>query len=104
MKEVMIVFKVYAWLIALVILGCQFYLSRRRNVWWGAILPIAYFLVFVYSWFSETFFTRGNNTASFVLALLGGLAFLLLGWINGRESVKRKEKKELEKMKLRDFN
>jgi len=100
----MILFKVYAWVIALVILGCQYYLSRRRNVWWGSILPIAYFLVFIYGWFSETFFTRENNTTSFVLALIGGLAFLLSGWINGREALKKKEKKELEKMKLKDFN
>lgn len=95
-------FKVYAWLIALVILGCQYYLSRRRNVWWGAVLPAAYFLVFIYGWVSETYFTRENST-SFILALLGGLAFLLSGWINGRESVKRKEKKELDKMKLKDI-
>jgi len=95
-------FKVYAWLIALVILGCQYYLLRRRNVWWGAVLPAAYFLVFIYGWVSETYFTRENST-SFILALLGGLAFLLSGWINGRESVKRKEKKELDKMKLKDI-
>jgi len=95
-------FKVYAWLIALVILGCQYYLSRKRNVWWGAILPIAYFLVLIYGWVSETYFTR-ENTTSFILALLGGLAFLLSGWINGREALKRKEKKELEKMKLKDL-
>src|SRR5699024_295963 len=102
MKEVMIMFKVYAWLIALVILGCQYYLSRKRNVWWGAILPIAYFLVLIYGCVSETYFTR-ENTTSFILALLGGLAFLLSGWINGREALKRKEKKELEKMKLKDL-
>src|SRR5690625_1260072 len=102
MKGVMIMFKVYAWLIALVILGCQYYLLRRRNVWWGAVLPAAYFLVFIYGWVSETYFTRENST-SFILALLGGLAFLLSGWINGRESVKRKEKKELDKMKLKDI-
>src|SRR5690625_1048910 len=93
MKEVMIMFKVYAWLIALVILGCQFYLSRRRSVWWGAILPIAYFLVFIYGWVSETYFTR-ENTTSFVLALIGGLAFLLSGWINGRRSEERRVGKE----------
>ncbi|MBV7508992.1 hypothetical protein KW850_27700 [Bacillus sp. sid0103] len=93
-------FEVYGWLIAIVIIGIQFYLSRRTNVYWGAILPGLY-LVFIVSWFLKKF--GEVDTLSLILAAIGGLAFLLSIWINGRESLKKKRKKELEKIDIQNI-
>ena len=92
--------EVYGWLIAIVIIGLQFYLSRRINVYWGAILPGLY-LVFIVSWFLKKF--GEVDTLSLILAAVGGLAFLLSIWINGRESLKKKRKKELEKIHIQNI-
>jgi hypothetical protein len=94
-------FQVYGWLIAIGILGIQFILSRRRNVYWGAILPILY-IFFIFGWLSERIVKE--NTISLILAAVGGLVILLGGWINGRESLKNKRKKELEKIELHNIN
>ncbi|WP_163100718.1 hypothetical protein [Peribacillus alkalitolerans] len=92
--------EVYGWLIAIVIIGIQFYLSSRTNVYWGAILPGLY-LVFIVSWFLKKF--GEVDTLSLILAAIGGLAFLLSIWINGRESLKKKRKKELEKIDIQNI-
>lgn len=93
--------RIYGFLIAIVILGIQSFLSRRNNVYWGAILPVMYLVTFTYLRFSETFFVK--NTSSFLFGVFGGLVVLLGAWANGRESLKKKRKKELEKMKLHDI-
>ncbi|WP_210367122.1 hypothetical protein [Bacillus sp. REN3] len=90
----------YGWILAILIIGIQFYLSRRRNVLWGAILPALY-SVFIVGWFIKRF--GQEDTLSLVLAAVGGMAFLLSVWISGREAVKKKRKKELEKMELQDM-
>jgi len=93
--------EVYGWLIAIGILGIQFVLSRRNNVYWGAILPILY-LVFIFGWLAKR---MGNgNTFTLIITAIAGLAVLLGIWIKGREALKNKRKKELEKMKLHDIN
>ncbi|GIN85181.1 hypothetical protein J6TS2_15670 [Heyndrickxia sporothermodurans] len=80
---------VYKWLIAIGILGVQFFLSRRTNVYWGTILPVLY-LVFISGWLSNRI---GNgNTFSLILVSVGGLAILLGIWSKGRESLKNKRK------------
>jgi len=93
-------FEVYGWLIAIVIIGVQFFLSRRTNVYWGAILPVVY--LFSIKWL---FFRRigEENTLYLILAAIGGLAFLLSVWIKGRESLKKRRKKELEKIELQNI-
>lgn len=93
-------FHVYGWLIAIGVLVVQFLLSRRTNVYWGAILPVLY-VPFIIIWLPERF--GKEITFSVILAAVGGLVFLLGMWINGREYLKKKRKKELEKMELHDI-
>ncbi len=75
----------YSFLITIVILVIQFFLSRRNNVYLGAILPVVYLVTLIYLWFSETLFIKST-----LLAAFAGLAALLGSWINGRESLKKK--------------
>ncbi|GED12316.1 hypothetical protein [Aneurinibacillus aneurinilyticus] len=75
----------YSFLITIVILVIQFFLSRRNNVYLGAILPVVYLVTLIYLWFSETLFIKST-----LLAAFAGLAALLGIWINGRESLKKK--------------
>lgn len=91
---------IYGWVIAIVVIGIQFYLSRKENVYWGAILPVLY-LVFIVGWFIKKF--GEVETLTLLLAAVGGLAFLLSIWINGRDSLKKKIKKEMEKIDLHDI-
>ena len=93
--------EVYKWLIAFGILGVQFFLSRRTNVYWGAILPVLY-LVFIFEWLSN----RMDNGHPFhtIFVAVAGLMILLGDWAKGRDSLKNKRKKELEKMRLHDIN
>jgi len=87
------------WLIAFVILGLQHYLSRRKSVYWGALLPVAYvaFLIVLY--------VRGihGGVVTLVLPAIIGLLILLVNWSFGREALKKKRKKELEKIQLNDL-
>ncbi|SDK48141.1 hypothetical protein SAMN05216187_10955 [Jeotgalicoccus aerolatus] len=91
---------VIGWGIAILVIGVQFYLSRRKYVYWGAILPVLY-IVFIVGWFFKKF--GEEDTLSLILAGVGGLAFLLSLWINGRDYLKKKRKKELEKIELQDI-
>ncbi|WP_428910060.1 hypothetical protein [Niallia sp. Krafla_26] len=92
--------EIYGWVIALLAIGIQVYLSRRENGYWGAILPVLY-VIFIVGWFIKRF--GEVDTLSLILAAVGGLAFLVSVWINGRESVKKKRKKEMEKIELQDL-
>lgn len=87
------------YLIALVILGTQYFLSRKNNVYWGAFLPVIYIVFIVYGKLSG-FFTEDKDI---IMILVGGTLLLLSVWANGRKSVKDKRKKELEKIELYDL-
>ncbi|ATO48401.1 hypothetical protein [Brevibacillus laterosporus] len=87
--------------VGVVILGIQYYLSRRNNTYWGAILPVIYIACFVYGKLTGLF--NEGKEMSMILAALGGTALLLLVWIKGRTSVKDKRRKELEKIELHDL-
>lgn len=89
------------YLIGLAVIGAQFFLSRRNNVYWGAVLPVLYNAAFVYAWLSG-FIAEGRGT-SMISASVGGTIVLLSLWANGRKSVENKRKKELEKIRLRDL-
>ncbi|MEH7461896.1 hypothetical protein V7166_07350 [Bacillus thuringiensis] len=95
-------FRLYGFLIALILVGLQYFLSRRENVYFGMALPVLYVVTLLYLWISEIFFVKGN-TISFIFVILGGLVILLGIWVKGRESLKDKRKKELEKMKTQDI-
>lgn len=92
--------EIYGWAIAILVIGVQFYLSRREKVYWGAILPVFY-MVFIAGWFIKKY--GEVETLSLILAAVGGLAFLLSVWVNGRDSLKKKRKKEMEKIELHDI-
>ncbi|WP_232698453.1 hypothetical protein [Brevibacillus daliensis] len=94
---------VFQFLIALAIIGVQYILSRRNNVYWGAILPVVYVMTFVYLWLFGTYFTNRGVTFDLLLAIFGGEVVLLGTWVKGREALKKKRKKELEKMELQDI-
>ncbi|WP_377890342.1 hypothetical protein [Alkalihalobacillus sp. R86527] len=91
---------ILGWTIAILIILGQFYLSRRANAYWGIIIPIAYVI-----YFGWTFINTSEKVNSFseVLAVVVGLVFLFSIWINGRESVKSKRKKELDKIELHNI-
>lgn len=90
-----------AFLIAILIIGVQAFLSRRANVYWGAIVPILY-LVCIFGWWITR--EENVNTSSLIKVAVAGTVFLLGTWAKGRESLKNKRKKELEKMKLHDIH
>lgn len=85
--------------IGLIVFGIQKFLSSRKQVWLGSIIPVLY-LVGVIIFFIKT------NTSFFSKDIIPFTLFftIMLGaWISGYESHKRKEKKELNKMKSHDL-
>lgn len=85
-------------LVCFIIVGIQRFLSTRNNIYWGGILPTLYLIGFI--WIISN---KEKVPTPLILAVLGGLVILLGGWTEGRESLKRKRKKELEKMKTMDI-
>lgn len=81
------------------ILAVQFFFSTRNNIYWGAILPVAYF-VFL-TWLFVTNHIESNM--GFFLYLLLGILFLCAEWNGGRKYLHEKRKKELDKMKTHDM-
>jgi len=80
------------------ILGVQYFLSTRNSVYWGGLIPI----VFV-AWRTWIFFNESEKLLAYVLILLVGLAFLIGGWYEGRNALRKKRKQELDKMKSHDL-
>ncbi|UIJ69960.1 hypothetical protein LW858_32050 (plasmid) [Bacillus cereus] len=95
-------FRLYGFLIAILLIGLQYFLSRRENVYWGLCLPILYVITLLYLGVTEVLTVKGN-TLIFIIIILGGLAILLGIWIKGREDLKNKQKKELDRMKTKDM-
>ncbi|MEJ8545823.1 hypothetical protein [Brevibacillus borstelensis] len=93
--------QVIQFLAALAVLGLQHYLSRRDEAYWGAVLPVLFVAFFAYGKLSGLF--AEGKEVSMTLAAVGGTAILLLAWVNGRNSVKEKRRKELEKIELLDL-
>lgn len=75
-------FEFYSVFIYASILGLQYFLSTRRSVYWGVLLPILFAL-----WGVWMLINFKHNTLSFSLLIIVGLAFLLGGWRTGREQV-----------------
>ncbi|MEK3643726.1 hypothetical protein NSS70_02510 [Aeribacillus sp. FSL K6-2848] len=86
--------------IAVLVLVFQYLISKRGHVLLGAILPLLYIGFFVYGYLNNIFPVRSGEA---ILALLGGTVLLVSGWVSGRESLSRKRKKELDKIKARDL-
>lgn len=85
--------------IGLVIFGVQNYLSSRKKVWLGAVIPTLYLIgvvIFFMKVDAAIFSTDIIPFSLFFTIMLGA-------WISGYESRKKKEKKELDKMKSHDL-
>lgn len=87
-------------LITILLLVLQQYLSSRERAWLGAIIPTFYVLII------GTLLNTGeleliSNRNNILLSL--GLVIFLGMWAEGRNSMKKRRKKELEKIKAHDI-
>ncbi|NMD69391.1 hypothetical protein HHO41_03755 [Bacillus sp. DNRA2] len=89
----------YGWLIAFGILGLQHFLSRRKSVYWGALLPVA-FLIFLVVMFVKNWH---GGIVGIIIPSIILLLILCVNWATGREDLKKKRKKELEKILVNDL-
>ena len=92
-------FSFYIVFIVAGVLAVQSFLSTRDNVYWGAILPVAYIVFLTWMLISN----RMESIIIYVLILLLGLLFLIAEWRRGRKHLFKKRKKELDKMKILDM-
>lgn len=92
-------FDFYGVFIGAGILALQFFFSTRNNIYWGAILPVAYIVFLTWQFVTNHI----ENTMGFILYLLLGLLFLGAEWNGGRKYLHEKRKKELAKMKTYDM-
>jgi len=88
----------YDVLIIAAILGIQHILSTRNNIYWGGLIPVIFVI-----WYTSLFFINNEKFLSYILILILGLAFLIGEWVNGRNSLIKRRKKELDKMKSFDM-
>lgn len=81
------------------ILAVQYFFSTRNNVYWGAVIPVV-FIIFL-TWMFVT--NHIEHTLAFILILIVGMLFLFGQWVGGRESLRKRRRKELEKMESYDL-
>lgn len=81
-----------------VLLGVQYVLASQKNVYWGAILPVAFL-----SWGVYVIVTTNGHVVGQGAIVLLGVAFLCGQWVSGRKSLKAKQQKELRKMQVQDI-
>ncbi|MDK9865730.1 MULTISPECIES: hypothetical protein [Staphylococcus] len=86
-------------LIVFVMAALQYFMSRSRILFLGAIIPIIYVITMIVM-YKENYIT---STLLFVGLLIIGLIILLEQWSKGRKDTKNKQKSEIEKMKKRDL-
>lgn len=88
-------------IIPIVILVAQHFLSRREKSYWGATLPILYILFLIYGKMTSLF-KVGHDKGIIFLGIFGTV--ILLGiWVSGREDVSKKRKKEMEKIEVQNL-
>lgn len=81
------------------VLAAQYFLSTRNSRYWGAIMPVAYFVYLTWTFVTN----RLESPIAYILILLIGMLFLLAEWSSGRKSLHEKRKKELDKMTTHDL-
>src|SRR5699024_7692786 len=91
-------FGIYDVFIIAGILGVHYFLSTRYSVYCGGLIPI----VFV-DGRTCIFFNESEKLLGYVLILLVGVGFLVGGWYEGRNALRKKRKQELDKMKSHDL-
>ncbi len=86
------------WGAGMALLVIQYFISKQRIVMLGAILPTVYIIFLVW-----LFVERDASWKDSIILFIIGMALLLGEWIAGWEAYKKKQKRELEKMKGRDL-
>lgn len=81
------------------ILAVQYFFSTRNNVYWGAIIPVVFTLFLTYMFVTNQI----EHIFAFILILILGMLFLFGQWVGGRKSLRRRRRKELEKMQSHDL-
>ncbi|WP_232828031.1 hypothetical protein [Paraliobacillus sp. X-1268] len=81
------------------ILAVQYFFSTRNNVYWGAFIPVVFILFLTYMFVTNHI----ENIFAFILYLIVGMLFLLGQWFGGRESHRKRRRRELEKMESHDL-
>ncbi|HEK9104065.1 hypothetical protein KFD70_28360 [Bacillus pfraonensis] len=88
-------------IVAIVILVAQHFLSRREQVYFGAILPTFYILFLIYGNMTNLF-KDGNGKELIFLGVFGTV--ILMGiWVSGRVHVSKKREKEMEKIEVQNM-
>ena len=82
------------------ILFLQYFLSSRNKAFWGFILPVVYILLLTYLKLYGVF---DGYTKEFWLYSTLGIAGLLITQAAGRNSLKKKRIKELDKINSHDL-
>lgn len=86
-------------LITILVLVVQHFLSTRKSAFWGALLPLCFAGLMAYLKYSGL--ADGERDFWFMASL--GTVILLSIWATGRETLKKKRKKELDKMESHDL-
>ncbi|GGK08925.1 hypothetical protein GCM10007063_34220 [Lentibacillus kapialis] len=86
--------------IVVLILGLHHFLSTRKRAWPGTIFPIIYVIVIGGQLIAKVVEIKSSRDIFFYI--LGFVIFTGI-WIEGRDSVKKKRQKELDKMKSHDM-
>lgn len=86
------------WALAIAVLIAQHFISKQKKAILGGIIPIIYTGVVIW-WLV----VHGINSKMDIIAAVLGLIILLITWIEGYESYKKKQKKELDKISTHDM-
>lgn len=92
-------FGLYDAFIIAAFLGIQYFFATRNNPYWGALIPASFTI-----WMTISLVNGKIESFWFyIIILIIGLLFLFEQWHQGRESLKKKHEKELEKMHAHDL-
>ncbi|WP_315906640.1 hypothetical protein [Priestia koreensis] len=87
---------------AVIILGVQYFLSTRRQSFWGAILPVLYVGFLIYGKATNLFTIKPGEKGLLFIGILGTV--ILLGmWADGRERVTKKRQKEMDRLEAQNL-
>ncbi|MCD8851409.1 hypothetical protein K1Y29_04765 [Staphylococcus xylosus] len=84
-----------------VLFAIQYFLSRTGNKIVGAIVPVIFVIVLIYSYLTEKL---GLNIWGAIIFGVIGLLLLLGQWDSAQKDNKKKMEKELDKIEGKDLN
>lgn len=85
---------------AAAVLGLQYFLSSRHNIYFGAIIPIL--VIGGLTWMLFTDLVK--SPLAYILILVVLLLFLLEQWSRGRKALRTNTQEELDKMEKHDIS